>query len=160
MSHSTMPLPLKAAKATPHKGDNAVSNPRRLKVQEVAAEVGLTPRQLSRLAKAGIPGVQRSTNGYHFAWFDLPETRQWIRERAAHKKGRRKQSAKRKRRLSNVQLLVRALRRTETKLSALANAIEGKVNPSQLAEIEHAGRRLGRFVSNLIALMRVRARHW
>ena len=160
MSHIDPPSTLKTGKKPPKKTAIGLSNERRLKVGEVAQELGITPRHLARLAKQGVPGVVRAANGYRFDWYDRPETRDWIADRRRFRKGQRKRNRPGKGRLSAVQLLVRAMSRTETNLFRYVTAVlKGNVTPAQLAAVEDAGRRLERLAGRIIGSTQGRARH-
>lgn len=159
MSHFDPPPTLKNGKKSVKESAHAPSNERQLRVSEIASELGLTPRHLARLAKAGIPGVERAVNGYRFAWYDRPETRRWISDRKKFRKGQRKVRGASKTQLSKVQLLTRAMRRAETNLARYVEAVlQGKVTAGQLAAIEDAGRRLERLAARILLRAQTRAR--
>lgn len=115
--------------------------PEKLSAQAVAAEIGITPRQLARLANKGIPGVQRGPGRYQFIWLDTPEIRRWIAERKRFRKGNRKLPAKPKRRLSKAQSLARAIRLVEKHVFPLAERGE-EITTSERDKLGSARRRL------------------
>lgn len=91
----------------------AEMSPRRGFVKWLAAETRLTRRRLAQLARAEeVPGVERAANGYNFNWGGDPrELAAWISKRKRFRKGNRKRPPKRNRKLSELQQLVRAIRR-------------------------------------------------
>lgn len=68
-------------------------------VKWLAAEIGLTPRQLANLARSGrISGIERAPNRYHFNWnaADPTQLAAWIRSRRRFRKGNRKRPKREK----------------------------------------------------------------
>jgi hypothetical protein len=93
---------------------------RPLKVSEIAAQIGLSVRQLQRRIRSGTAGVQLRTDGYHHTYVDCPELRQFMREAKRVRKGRRPGRKKKKRQaqmstglrlLQNISAVNQALRR-------------------------------------------------
>lgn len=106
---------------------------RRLRVEAVAREVGLSPRQLARLVKKGVPGVQRSASQYHWDWRAYPETLAWIRDQKKFRKGRRRGKPKRKIRMSTAERFGCAVSRMRHKWQepirlAIAKGSESELN--------------------------------
>ena len=116
--------------------------PAKLKVGEIASEIGYSTRQLARLAKNGVPGVKKGAGKYQFIWLDIPETRAWIEDRKRFRKGNRKQPAKRKERLSKPQLFARLIRKIEKQVSAYLETALEKPTASGLDELKVAAQRL------------------
>lgn len=121
----------------------------RLRVKDVAAELRLSPRQVARLAKQGIPGVVKAPTGYTYHWFDCPETRDWIEERKRYRKGNRKHPKKRKPRLSTAQGLVQAIRSVEQKVTEHFQQLSGVPADSDLIRIRNATYQIATFAGHI-----------
>lgn len=128
-----------------------VSTPR-LKVKDIAAELGIDRRTLARLAAKGlVPGVVRSlTNKYHFLWCDTPELRAWIEERKRYRKGNRKQKAKRNRQLTTAKKMANKLRRMASELNIYIQQWCKNPTLSQILEIKNAAERVSSGVSGIL----------
>jgi hypothetical protein len=80
-------------------------------VKWLAAYIRISRRDLAYLATKGIPGVTRSGNNYNFDWSGDPEgLARWIRDRKRFRKGNRKPPKKRKKPVTELDRLERAIR--------------------------------------------------
>jgi hypothetical protein len=69
--------------------DRHMSHIATLGVSQIANAIGLSVRQLQRLAKRGdLPGVQLKTDTYHHTYTDCPALREFIAKKKQFRKGR------------------------------------------------------------------------
>ena len=141
MSHKNPRSTLLAIENHTEKSVRELSTKPRLKVRDVAAQIGLTCRQLARLAK-NVPGVERAPDGYHYLWYDCPETQEWIADRQRFRKGNRKHAPKRKRMLSVARRVANELRRMAGKLSQRIKTLPYEISPEEKSEVERAAIRV------------------
>ena len=150
MSHFEPVLPEENPENEEPKPAKAVLIEKRIRLIEVSEQTGLTTRQLARHANHGVPGVERATNGYHFVWWDRPETLRWIEEQSKRNKGQQKLKPRCKSRLSRTQLFVRSITDYENRIKERAEFVSESVSVTQVDLIVQSLERLRRTADDLI----------
>lgn len=157
MSPKREAFTLKTLKNNAENSANELSTYPRLKLKDVAAELGLSCRQLIRLAKKGIPGVAKASNEKRFLWYNCPETRKWIEDWKRHPNGNKKRPAVRKRRFSGAQRFVQRLRMMEAYARNYLEALPETIAASEIERITSAAIRLRNIAGGVIREMEYRA---
>ena len=125
-------------------------------VKWLATYVGLSGRELANLARNGkIPGVVRSSNLYNYDWTKDPAAlATWVRDRGRFRKGNRKRPKKQNSRVTELEVLERAIRRVNILLANDSVRIQIRRAPeNRLRRLELA---LLRITSLLGTIERVR----